>query len=88
MPNSIFSSQIALIKAESLKFGIKHANLATSSTTLGCWYTAISNEKSSYDLKFSVFAFACLCCYQTVTLQTNGLFPGQITFQLKLLYSS
>ena len=27
MPNSSFSSQIALIKAESLKFGIKHANL-------------------------------------------------------------
>jgi len=36
MENNIFSSQIALIKAESLKFGIKHANLATPGTTLGC----------------------------------------------------
>jgi len=26
MPNSIFSSQIVLIKGESLKFGTKHAN--------------------------------------------------------------
>jgi len=37
------------------------------------------------DLTISVFAFTCLCCSQTITLQTNGLSPEQITFQLKLL---
>jgi len=50
MPNSIFLSQIALSKAESLQFGIKSAKLATPGTTLGCWCAATSNEKSSYDL--------------------------------------
>jgi len=33
MPNSIFSSQIALNKAESPQFGIEHGNLATPGTT-------------------------------------------------------
>jgi len=35
--------------------------------------------------EFSVFAFICLCCSQTMALRTNGLRPHQITFQLKLL---
>jgi len=50
MPNSIFSSKIALIKAESLKLGIKHANLKIPGRTLGCWCATLTNKKSSYDL--------------------------------------
>ena len=62
MPNSNFSSQIALNKAERLPFGIKNANLATPGTKFGsCWCAAMSNEKSSCDL--TVF---CVCVYLSV----------------------
>jgi len=69
MPNSNFSSQIALNKAENLQFGMKNANLATPGTKFESWCAAISNEKSSCDLM----------------LQTNDLRPEQIAFQLKIL---
>jgi len=41
-------------------------------------------KKAAMTYQFSVFAFTCLYCSQTITLQTNGPRPEQITFQLKL----
>jgi len=61
MPNSNFSGQIALNKAERLQFGIKNANLATPGTKFGSWCAAMSNEKSSYDL-----TTLCVCVYLSV----------------------
>ena len=39
-------------------------------------------KKAAMNLQFSVFAFTCLSCSQTITSQMNDLPPEQITFQL------
>ena len=75
MPNSNFSSQIALNKAESLQFGIKNANLATSGKKIGSWCAAISNEKSSY-----VLTIFCVCVYMSVLFANYNITNEWPTF--------
>jgi len=79
MSKSNFSSQIAWNKAESLRFGIKNAHVATPSLVqrygAGAQQFQTKNFQQKNKKQFSVFAFTCLCCSQTTTLQTNGLRP-------------
>jgi len=75
MPNSNFSSQIALNKAESLQFRVTNVNLATPGTTLGSRCAVISNEKSSYDL--TIF---CDCVYLSVLFANYNITNEWPTF--------
>jgi len=42
LPTLLKNPKQHFLKPESLKFGIKLANLATPGTTLGCWCAALS----------------------------------------------